>query len=120
MAQRLHITPIGNRDESVLVEQLVDGNGGGFPDPTWEPLATVEMEKVDLIGNEAFRADQMTARYTVRFIGPYAPSLDPEAIDVPAKHRLRHRGRVYDITSAQIVGQFEGIEYDTITHTGTA
>jgi hypothetical protein len=74
---------------------------------------------VDLLGNEAWRADQMTARYTVRFIAPYAPSLDPELIDVPATHRLKHRGRVYDITSASIVGQFEGIEYDAITHSGT-
>lgn len=119
MAQRNHVTPTGRRNEGVIVEQLVVPSGGGFPDPEWEPLATVEMEKVDLMGNEAFRADQMTARFTVRFIGPYAPSLDPELVDVPAKHRLKHRGRVYDITSAQIVGHFEGIEYDAITHTGT-
>ena len=116
MAQPLHLTPTGTRREKVFIEARVQSTSG-FPVDTWEPLLTMWMEKVDLIGTEAFRADQMTARYDVRFKTQYAHALDPEVIDVPATHRLRHRGQVYDITSAAIVGNNEGIEYFAIAST---
>lgn len=118
MAQPLHLTPIGTRREKVVIEERVESTSG-FPVDTWEPLMTMWMEKVDLIGAESFRADQMTARYDCRFKAKYAHALDPEIIDVPARHRLKHRGQVYDITSAAIVGHFEGIEYFAIASTET-
>lgn len=118
MALQVPLTPVGTRRAKVLVEHLVAGSGGGFPDPTWAPLLTVWMQKVDLLGMEAWRADQMSARYDVRFIGPYAAVLDPETVDVPATHRLQYRGRWYDITTAAVVGQFEGIEYHARLHSG--
>jgi|SRR5688572_5586403 len=118
MAQLVSLTPIGTRRAKVTVEHRVENGGGGFPIETWQPLATLWMQKVDLIGNEAFRADQMSARYDVRFIGPYARTLDPEVVDVPATHRLQYRGRVYDIVTAQLVGHFEGVEYRAVSHTG--
>jgi SPP1 family predicted phage head-tail adaptor len=118
MALAIPPPPIGTRTAEVLVEHRVDSGGGGFPVDTWEPLRTLWMRKIDLIGNEAFRADQVSARYDVRFIGPYAPELDPELVDVPATHRLTYRGRIYDVVNAVVVGHFEGIEYRAITHTG--
>jgi Phage head-tail joining protein len=119
MALQVPLTPIGTRDAKVIVEHVVDSSSGGFPDPTWEPLLTVWMQKVDLLGMEAWRADQMSARYEVRFIGPYHVSLDPETVDVPARQRLMYRGRAYDITTAAVVGHFEGIEYHARLHSGT-
>jgi head-tail adaptor len=118
MAQLTHVAPAGTRTARVTVEHLVEDTSSGFPDPTWEALVTVFMQKIDLIGHEAFRADQMTARYDVRFIAPYTPALDPELVDVPATHRLSHRGHIYDIVTAAIVGSFEGVEYHALTHTG--
>jgi SPP1 family predicted phage head-tail adaptor len=117
MAQRAHVTPTGMQRQKVVVEQRVDSGGGGFPVDMWVPLLTLWMEKVDLLGTEAWRADQLQARYTVRFIAQYAPALDPEIVDVPATHRLQFRGQTYDITNAQIVGNFEGIEYHATTST---
>jgi|SRR5262245_4171782 len=117
MAQRLHVTPTGTRRQKVVVEQRTSSGGGGFPVDVWVPLMTMWSEKVDLLGQEAWRADQMTARYDTRFIVPYAPALDPEIVDVPATHRLQYRGQTYDITTAQIVGNFEGIEYHAVTST---
>lgn len=117
MAQPLHFTHTGTRREKVTVEARVEPSGGGFPVETWEPLLTLWMQKIDLIGAETYRADQMTARYDVRFKTPYTQMLDPELIDVPATHRLRHRGQLYDITTAAIVGNHEGIEYYAIAST---
>jgi len=118
MAQPIHVTPVGTRRAKVLVEHRVQSSSG-FPVDTWEPLATLWMQKVDLLGTEAYRANQTAARYDVRFIGPYAPTLDPETVDVAATHRLRHRGQLYDVTSAAIVGHYEGIEYFAMTSTET-
>lgn len=118
MAKLVHVSPAGARRAKVAVEQRVQSTSG-FPVDTWEPLASLWMQKVDLLGNEAFRAEQMAARYDVRFIGPYAPALDPEVVDVPATQRLRYRGQVYDITSAAIMSHFEGIEYFAMTATAT-
>jgi SPP1 family predicted phage head-tail adaptor len=117
MAQRTHLSPAGDRREAVTVEVREVSSGGGFPVETWTPLLTVGMEKVDLIGNEAFRADQMSARYDARFLSPYTPALDPEVVDVPATQRLVHRGRQYDIVTAAILGRFEGIEYHAMVST---
>jgi len=118
MAELLHVTPVGTRSAKVTLEHRVQTTSG-FPVETWETFATLWMQKVDLLGTEAYRANQTAARYDVRFIGPYAPTLDPETVDVAATHRLRHRGQVYDITSAAIVGHYEGIEYFAMTSTQT-
>jgi SPP1 family predicted phage head-tail adaptor len=117
MAQLTRTAPDGTRTAEVRLEQRVEA-ASGFPIETWAPLRTLWMQKVDLIGSEALRADQLSARYDVRFIGPYAPELDPELVDVPATQRLLHRGRVYDIVSAAVVGHFAGIEYHALTHSG--
>jgi hypothetical protein len=117
MAQPIHVSAAGARAALVTVEAR-GTSSPGFPVETWVPLVTTWMQKVDVIGTEALRADQVSARYEVRFIAPYAPALDPERVDVPATHRLVHRGRQYDIVGAAIVGTFEGIDYKAMTHTG--
>lgn len=108
----------GERQALVTVEARVEPTGGGFPVETWAPLVKTFMQRVNMTGNETYRADQLTARYEVAFIGPYAPALDPELVDVPADHRLNARGRIYDIVSAETVGTFQQIEYHVIAHTG--
>ena len=118
MSQLIHVPPAGARRAQVTVEQRVQSDSG-FPIETWEPVATVWMQKVDLLGREAFQADQMTARYDVRFLGPYARTLDPEIVDVPGMQRLRYRGQSYDITAAALMGNFEGIHYFAMTATRT-
>lgn len=117
MAQPIHVSPAGTRRTLVTVEARVDATSG-FPVETWQPLVTTWMQKIDVIGTEALRADQMSARYEVRFIAPYSPALDPELVDVPATQRLVSRGRQYDIVGAAVVGIFEGIDYKVLTHTG--
>ena len=117
MALAIPAPPVGARIALVTVEALVPPDSG-FPIETWAPLVTLWMQKIDLLGSEAFRADQMTARYDVRFVAPYEPALDPEVVDVPATHRLVYRGRTYDIVTAAIIGRFEAVDYPSITHTG--
>ena len=117
MSQLIHVPPAGARRAQVTVEQRMESTDGGFPIDVWVPLLTLWMQKIDLLGREAFQADQMTARYDVRFLGPYARALDPEVVDVPASHRLRYRGQVYDITGAAVVGNFEGVQYFAIAST---
>jgi Phage head-tail joining protein len=115
MALAIPAPPIGTRTALVTVEARVPPPPG-FPDETWAPLMTRWMQKVDLLGTEQWRADQLSARYDVRFVAPYEPALDPEVIDVPAEHRLVYRGRQYDIVSAAVIGRFEAVDYRAITH----
>ena len=117
MAQLIHVPPAGARRAKVTVEERMQSTDGGFPIDVWVPLMTLWMQKIDLLGREAFQAEQMTARYDVRFLGPYARALDPEVVDVPATQRLRYRGQNYDITGAAVVGNFEGVQYFAMTST---
>jgi len=116
MALLTHVSAAGARYALVTIEALIPPSGGGFPVETWAPLVTTFMQRVDLMGAEAYRADQLSARYDVRWVGPYLPALDPELVDVPATHRLRHRDKVYDVIGAVTVGNYEGIEYRAIAH----
>lgn len=117
------MVPSGKRDKKVRIEQLTapDAAGtAGEPVEAWTRLTDVFMEKVDTTGEEAFRADQLSARYDTRWVMPYLMSMDPDTVDVPKTRRLLFKGRYYDITNAALIGSNAGIEIMTLTGTRVA
>lgn len=105
----------GQRDRQVLIEQLADPTAQF---PQWTPLSTEWMSRLDLMADERFQSDQITARGEVRWQMPYRDDMDPEAVDVPAVRRLVYEGRTYDIRSASPLGWKRDIELITLVRVG--
>jgi hypothetical protein len=68
--------------------------------------------------HERFTADQNKGAADTQWEMGYRPDMDPELVDVVKKRRLLYQGRVYDITSADLIGRFEGIELVTLSGSG--
>ena len=119
MALRIKPFEPGHRDRIITIESrpaadTVDDEGAPIDGP-WTTLSNrIPAARTDVIAREQFRADQLSAMQTTRWEMGYRIDMDPEQLDVPKLRRVVHRGRVYDITSASIIGRLEGIELMTL------
>jgi hypothetical protein len=110
------VDPIGARRRLVTVEQLDEARrSSGYPGEDWSTLCSVYMAREDFGGQggarrERFVADQVAAVVETRWQMAYRADMDPERIDVPKRRRLVAEGRVYNVTSASIVGNRAAIE----------
>jgi len=106
----------GLRNRLVTIQQLVESKGpSGFPVESWISLTIVDASKNDDVGQERFNANQLSSPFDTTWQIPYLASMDPELLNVPKKRRLVYRGRVYDIVSADPVGEIHrGIELKTL------
>lgn len=104
----------GARDKRVTIQQLAETVGtSGFPIETWTELVELDASRIDSRGDERFSADQTVATFEDRWGIEYRPDLDPDLLDVPKKRRVVYLGRAYDILSAVVVGNKDGIELET-------
>ena len=87
-------------------------------DGPWTELDTVWAERVELGGDESFRASQLSAAYDTRWFIRYRPDMDPETIDVAKMRRLLYKARTHDIVSATIVERYRDIELKTLSKAG--
>lgn len=106
----------GERDKRVLIQQATDTVGSSmFPVETWTTLADpVWMRKLDLRGDERFKASQLSAPAETQWEMGYRADMDPDLLNVPKTRRLVYQGRTYDITEASMIGRKEGIELLTL------
>jgi head-tail adaptor len=111
---RYAATDSGARDKRVTIEQRGESPGSsGFPVETWTSLVSLDASRIDSRGDERFSADQTVATFEDRWGVEYRPDLDPDLLDVPKQRRLVYLGRAYDILSAVVVGNKDGIELET-------
>lgn len=105
----------GERDRAVTLEQMTESNPDGFPVETWTTLASpVWMRKMDMRGDEKFRASQLSAPFDTQWEMGYRADMDPDLVDVPKYRRIIYQGRRYDIVTASQIGRLEGIELLTL------
>lgn len=107
----------GRRDKLVTIEQRTVPTEGGYPGDTWETLRSVRMSRLDLRADERYASAQDSAYKETQWHGPYTADMDPDAIDVPANRRLLYADRIYNIRSASMIGNKQGIEYITLVQT---
>jgi SPP1 family predicted phage head-tail adaptor len=106
------------------MQQLEESAGTSrFPVETWTPLTGAAAggvaggmfaSKIDIRGAERFQADQLSARYDIRWEINYRSDMDPDAVNVPKTRRLVYKGRIYDIVTASMIGRNEGVELMTL------
>lgn len=101
----------GERDRLVTIQRLLTSKGSsGFPKETWLTLTSAYMSVADLTGWERFKASQNAPAQETRFEMGYRADMDPERVNVPTSRRLVYQNRIYDITSASMIGRRDGIE----------
>lgn len=108
----------GQRDRlvTIKVKPAEDTAPTGFPVETFTDAdpATDWMARRDLRADERYALRQESAYAETQWHGSYRTDMDPELLDVPATRALSYQGRIYDIISAAIIGNKEGIEYMTL------
>lgn len=118
MAHRRGPFDPGERNRIITIEQrtATDAVGGsGTPVAAFTVLVqNMPAARKDLSGRESWQNATESARFDTRFEINYRLDMDPELIDVPKLRRLVVSGRVYNIVSASVIGQKEGIELSTI------
>jgi hypothetical protein len=111
----------GERDRAVTVQQLTETIVNGVAKESWTTLVSpVWMRRQGMKAHERFAVDQNKGAADTQWEMGYRPDMDPELVDVVKKRRLLYQGRVYDITGADLIGRFEGIELVTLSGSGGA
>jgi SPP1 family predicted phage head-tail adaptor len=109
------MTADGRRDRWITVQALTESVGASRrPVESWDDLFRVWAAKTDMGGRERLMADQLSAPYDTKWELPYAPSIDPDLVDVRKTRRLVVSGRVHDIVAAQEIGRKRGVELMTL------
>ena len=110
---------VGERDRLVTIQQIADStSASGFPIETATTLTTAWMRLLDISGMERYSANQLSGESVTQWEMGYRGDMDPELVDVAKTRRLSYQGRVYDITSASLIGRREGIELITLAKAG--
>lgn len=112
------MTASGRRNKLVTIEQLTESAPNGFPVETWSTLTTAWMARRDDLGSERFTASQEAASTETYWHMSYLDDMDPELVDVPKRRRLSYQGRFFDIISASIIENRQGIELLTQVASG--
>lgn len=101
----------GKLDRRVTVERAT-ATAGPFNEPveTWSPLLTnVSAAKTDIRDGERFRAGEVMADATTRFLLRW----NTLSGTIDARDRLVCEGRTYSIVGVKEVGRREGVEITT-------
>lgn len=81
-------------------------------------LAEVWAKKIELGGDERFRAAQLSTKYDTRWNIHYRADMDPELVDVTKLRQLVYGSRTHDIVSATMTDRHREIELVTMTQAG--
>ncbi len=111
-------TPAGMKRWPVTLKQrpAVDAVDSSFT-PTDAPFTTLAhdwAEKVEMDGDEAFKANQLSTPYTTIWRLRYRADMDPELLDVTKLRKLVYQSREEDIVSASVIGRRDEIELHTL------
>jgi SPP1 family predicted phage head-tail adaptor len=92
-----------DRRVSVLTRTTAPDEQSGEPIESWVVSFARWASKTDLSGSELFRAQQVNAEITTKFVFRYTDQITPD-------NRLRFGGKDYDIFSAAEKGRREHLE----------
>lgn len=109
----------GKRDRLVTIQQRSATDSAdstsGEPVETWTTLVShLPAGRLDLSGDERFRADQMSAKFDTVWEINWRADMDPDLIDVPKTRRLLVGTRAYDIVSCLEIGRRAGLRLEVI------
>lgn len=93
----MRITPTA-RQSLIVIERPTVDETGVEPVTTWNPLATVWAELKDVSAGEAFRAQQVGATLTTRFLVRW----NPTTAGIRASDRIQCDGQVFNITGSRV------------------
>lgn len=107
----------GQLDRRITIEREEQVGTTDFNEPImdWAELATVWASRHDVSAREAFRAQEVGAELTTRFVIRYSQ----QVADVNPKDRVVFDGRTYNITAVRDVGRFEAREIDAVARADT-
>lgn len=114
----------GQRDKPITVQRLnvppEQADTEGFVVDDWDTLTPLSIwaSKNDVVGEERFHGGQLASPYEARWGIDYRQDMDPDMIDIAKERRVVYLGRVHDIVDANVVGDFEGIEFRTLARRG--
>ncbi len=95
---------IGRMDRKITIRKRIitrDSIGGAVE--TWQNVATVPAEKLDIAGREFIAAQQVNAEITTKFRIRYRSDIRPV-------WRISYDGRDYDIVSVAELGRRKWLE----------
>lgn len=98
----------GALDRRITIQREVQTGTDAYNVPImeWVDLATVAAAVTPVSDGERWRAAEVSAEVTTRFLIRYSP----QVADVNPKDRIRYEGRLYDIYGVKEVGRREGLE----------
>lgn len=88
-------------------------------DGPFTTLATVWAKKIELGGEERFRAMQLSTKYDTRWLIKYRSDMDPETVDVTKLRQIVQGSRTHDIVSATMPVRHREIELVTMSQAGS-
>ena len=101
-----------NLDRRVTVQRYVETPGSqGDVIKTWQSLVTVWAGRSDVSTLEQFRAKEVGAELSTRFVVRYTP--ESKGID-PKDRIVEEDGSIYEITGRKIVARNQWIELDAV------
>jgi hypothetical protein len=124
MAQRRAPVEPGEFNRIVRIESrpatdAVDPDSGEPVDGPWTTLVDqMPASRNDILGEEPYKAAQLSAWHRTRWEMHYRSDMDPDQIDVPKLRRLVEFTRTHNIIAASVIGQREGIELITLAKVG--
>lgn len=98
----------GALDRRITIQREVQTGTDGFnvPITQWTDLATVWASVTPMSDGERWRAAEVSAEVTTRFLIRYSSQVST----VNPKDRIQYEGRLYDIYGVKEVGRREGLE----------
>lgn len=93
------MTGAGNLDRRIVIRRDFGTTTGPFNEhiEDWQDLATVWAKRTDASANESYRAQEVGAQISARFMIRYSS----QVADVNPKDRIACGGREYNITGAR-------------------
>lgn len=97
----------GERDRRIVIQRATTStNAFGEEIPTWATLATVWAKRTPVMDGERWRAGEVAATITERFLINWSSTV----ASVSAKDRISYNSRIYDIAGVKEIGRRESIE----------
>ena len=89
------MTGIGQLDRRITIQRATTTlNEFNEPIETWSDYATVSAKRSDVSATESYRAQEVGAEITARFIIRWST----QVADVDPRYRLSIKGKIYNIT----------------------
>lgn len=102
-------TEAGAREFHIEIEKLTEAQAdSNFPTEDWVSLVKLWASREYVSLDERFQSQQTIATAVIRWTIPYRRDMDPDEVQVAKARRLKYKGRVYNILSAEMKNRGDG------------